>query len=65
MEVDAKAVVDIILTDNIQILDTHPYSALIHDCRYMIQSFEEAILQHIHREGNFSADLLSKARCIF
>jgi hypothetical protein len=64
VEVDAKAVVDIILTDNIQILDTHPYSALIHDCRYMIQSFEEAILQHIHREGNFCAYLLSKARCI-
>ena len=64
VEVDAKAVVDIILTNNIQILDTHPYSALIHDCRYMIQSFEEAILQHIHREGNFCADLLSKARCI-
>jgi hypothetical protein len=64
VEVDAKAVVDIILSENNLILETHPYSALIHDCRYMIQSFEEAILHHIHREGNFCADLLSKARCI-
>jgi ribonuclease HI len=64
VEVDAKAVVDIILTDNTLILDSHPYSALIHDCRYMIQSFEEASLHHIHREGNFCADILSQARCI-
>ena len=62
VEVDAKAMVDIILSDNNLILDSHPYSALIHDCRYLIQSFEEAILQHVHREGNFYADLLSKAR---
>jgi hypothetical protein len=62
VEVDAKAVVDIILSDNNLALDSHPYSALIHDCRYMIQSFEEAILHHIHREGNFCVDLLSKAR---
>ena len=62
VEVDAKAVVDIILSDNNLALDSHPYSALIHDCRYMIQFFEEAILHHIHREGNFCVDLLSKAR---
>ena len=64
VEVDVKAVVDIILTDNTLILDSHPYSALIQDCKYMIQSFEEASLHHIHREGNFCADILSKARCI-
>ena len=46
VEVDAKAVVDIILFDNNLILVCHPYSALI------------------HREGNFCADLLSKARSI-
>jgi hypothetical protein len=27
-----------------------------------MHSFEEAHLQHVHRERNFSADLLSKAR---
>jgi hypothetical protein len=65
VEVDAKAVVDIILSENNLMLETHPYSALIYDCRYMIQSFEETILHHIHREGNFCADLLSKATNIY
>jgi hypothetical protein len=34
---------------------------LINNCRSLIQSFEEAHLQHVHREENFCADHLAKA----
>ncbi len=38
------------------------HSGLISDYKYLILSFEEAYLQHVHYEGNFSADVLAKAR---
>ena len=60
VEIDAKAIVDLINPMNVINMTSHPYSALINDCRYLIQAFEEARLQHVHRESNFSADLLAK-----
>ena len=54
--------VDLIQSIDSVSLDSHPYSALITDCRYLMLSFEEAHLRHVHRECNFSADLLSKVR---
>ncbi len=45
---------------NDRITDSHPYSALINNCKSLIQSFEEATLQHAHCESNFCADLLAK-----
>ena len=42
-------------------LSHHLYGALITDCRYFIQDFEEENLQHTLREGNATADLLAKA----
>ncbi len=62
IEIDAKVVVDLISVENVATQDTHPYSALIFDCRCLMHSFEEAHLRHVHRECNFSTDLLSKAR---
>ena len=60
VEIDAKAIVDLINPMNVINMTSHPYSALINDCRYLIQAFEEARLQHAHRESNFYADLLAK-----
>ncbi len=60
VEIDAKAIVDLINPMNVINTTSHPYSALINDCRYLIQAFEEARLQHAHRESNFCADLLAK-----
>ena len=37
-----------------------PYNVLINDCKYLIRAFEEAKLQHAHRESNFCANLLAK-----
>ena len=62
IEIDVKSVVDFIQSIDSISLDSHPYSILIIDCKYLILSFEKAHLCHVHRECNFSADLLSKAR---
>jgi hypothetical protein len=62
IEIDAKVVVDLIYAENVAAQDAQPYSALVFDCRCLMYSFEEAHLCHVHRERNFSTDLLSKAR---
>jgi ribonuclease HI len=61
VEMDAKVVIDMLSAVCISNLSNHPYSALIFDCRSMIQNFEEIVLQHTYREGNSTADLLAKA----
>uniref|UniRef100_A0A2N9FCR0 RNase H type-1 domain-containing protein n=1 Tax=Fagus sylvatica TaxID=28930 RepID=A0A2N9FCR0_FAGSY len=60
IELDAKAVLDLLMSDNNTSLCYHPLSALIIDCRSLIHSFEEARLCHIYREGNFCTDNLAK-----
>jgi ribonuclease HI len=60
IELDAKVVLDLLMSDNNTSLCYHPLSALISDCRSLIHSFEEARLLHTYREGNFCADLLVK-----
>lgn len=62
IEIDAKLVVDLINSVDYLITLSHPYSALIADCRLLIQSFEQACLLHIHHEGSFCIDLLTKAQ---
>ena len=62
IEIDAKAVVDLIIVDNAMSQDSHPYSALISDYRFLMHTFEEAHLHHVHLERNFCADLSSKTR---
>ena len=62
IEIDAKAVVDLIHFIDIASLNSYSYSALISDFRYLILSFEEAHLCHVHCECNFRTDILSKAR---
>lgn len=61
IELDAKAVLDLVQPANSTSLSHHPYGALIADCRSLIQEFDEANLQHMFREGNATADLLAKA----
>jgi hypothetical protein len=60
VEIDAKFVVDLPKSESLGNTDSHPYSALINDCRYLILSFEAASLHHMHQESNFCADLLAK-----
>ncbi len=42
IELDVKAVIDLLLSDNYIYVRSHPLNALIIDCRFLIQSFEEA-----------------------
>lgn len=53
--------VDILLFENNLSLNSHSYNVLIYDYRYLILSFKEAILKHVHRDDNFCANLLLKA----
>lgn len=57
MEIDAKSVVGLLNFVNTHNNETHPYHALISDCRYLILSFELTILQHIYHESNICVDL--------
>ena len=40
IELDAKALIDLLLSDNYIYVRSHPLSALIINCRLLIQSFE-------------------------
>ena len=61
IELDAKAVLDLIQPANLTSCSHHPYGALISDCRSLIQKLEDFRIQHIFREGNATADILAKA----
>ncbi len=60
IEIDAKSVVDLLQTAHMNISSSHPYSALINDCRYLLLSFEVATIHHAHHESTHCADLLAK-----
>lgn len=60
VEVDAMAIVKILSSSNASFESTHPYSAIIIDCRSLFQDFEDAQVDYIHREGNRCADILAK-----
>ena len=60
IEVDALTVANFFTAANTRVDLSHPYSAIIVDCRYLLQHFEEAYINHAHREGNHCADLLAK-----
>ena len=60
VEIDAKSVVDLLKSESLGNTDSHPYSSLINDCRYLILSFEMVSLHHAYRKNNFCVDLLAK-----
>jgi ribonuclease HI len=60
VELDAKAVIDLLKPVPRTPFVTHPYSALIDDCRCLLHTFERVVIQHAHRESNFCMDLLAK-----
>lgn len=60
IEVDASTVANFFSNTNTSVDSSHPYSALIIDCRYLLQHFEDAHVNHVHREGNHCADILAK-----
>jgi ribonuclease HI len=61
IELDAKAVLDLIQPENLTSCSHHLYGALISDCRSLIQKLEVNRIQHTFREGNAMADILAKA----
>ena len=60
IEVDALIVANFFTAANTKVDFSHPYSAIIIDCRYLLQHFEEALINYVQREGNHCADLLAK-----
>jgi len=60
VEVDASVVANFFSTESSVHDTTHPFSAIIIDCKSLLLLFEEVHITHIHREGNHCADLLAK-----
>jgi hypothetical protein len=60
VESEIKSVVELLKLVASDIFGSHPYSALINYCRFLIQSFDEVTIQLAHRESNFCTDLLAK-----
>ena len=60
IEVDALIVANFFTAANTKVDFSHPYSAIIIDCRYLLQHFEEALINYVQCEGNHCADLLAK-----
>ena len=60
VEVDAMIVAKILSFENMISDSTHPYSAIIVDCRSLFQHFEDIQVNRIHREGNDCVDILAK-----
>ena len=60
VEVDALAVANLFSSENIERNSTHPYSAIIINCRSLLHHFDEARVKHAHCEANHCANLLAK-----
>ena len=60
IELDAKSAICLITSHYPMIDDSHPCSALIYDCRSLLQNFVEVYINHIYGEGNHFVDLLAK-----
>ncbi|KAE8712901.1 hypothetical protein F3Y22_tig00110221pilonHSYRG00039 [Hibiscus syriacus] len=59
-EVDARVVLQLIKKGNVVI---HPLGTIIEDIRCLKTFHWDLEFQHVYREGNFCADILSKMRC--
>lgn len=59
-EMDALVMLDLIQSGD---LSLHPLGALIADIRELLARDWSCLCQHTLREGNFSADILSKLGC--
>lgn len=57
---DAQVAVDLIKREG---SDSHSLSAIIRDCRWLMQQLEEVQLNHAHRQSNACADILAKKGC--
>jgi hypothetical protein len=62
IEINAKSMVDLLRPVNVDNTASHPYSALINNCKCLILSFEETILHHVHHKSNFCTNLLANDR---
>lgn len=57
VELDAKVVVDLVLSKSIS---NRAYSSLLNDCRYLLSKFQQVQVNHVFREANRCAHGLAK-----
>lgn len=57
VELDAKVVVDLVLSNSIS---NRAYSSLLNDCRYLPSKFQQVQVNHVFREANRCAHGLAK-----
>ena len=61
VELDAKVVVDLVLSNSVTNRD---YSSLLNDCRYLLSRFQQTKVNHTYREANRPADGLANEGCM-
>ena len=60
MEVDAKVVVDLMLSSK---SSNNSFSALLNDCKYLLHQFNKVRISHVYWEVNRCAVHLAKGGC--
>ena len=60
VELDAKVIVDLILSNN---TSNRAYTPLLNDCRYLLSHFQHYKINRVYQEANRCADLLAKEAC--
>ena len=60
IETDAQTITNVLNSRSVFPDSPHPYLNIINDCESLLQCFEEARIDNIHREGNHCANILAK-----
>lgn len=60
VELDAKVIVDLVLSRN---TPNSSYTSLLNDCRFLLNQFQRTKIGHVFREANRGADCLAKKAC--
>ena len=60
MELDAKVIVQLVLSNN---NSNRAYSPLLNDCKFLLSRFQHFKVNHVFREANRVANKLAKEGC--
>lgn len=60
MELDARVVVDLVVSNNIS---NRYYSPLLNDYKSLLKCFQQIKINHVYREENKCTDKLAKEGC--
>ncbi|XP_075662951.1 uncharacterized protein LOC142632433 [Castanea sativa] len=60
IELDAKVIVDLMLSNN---TCNRAYTPLLNDCRHLLCHFQRYKINHVYREANRCTNLLAKEVC--